>query len=269
MILQETVAVIRKRYKTHTEDLTIAEVRIGLFLTAVKLSDGTVGLASTLMPADSEIHCKKSKRDYGDFSPLNMEGKTVMQLLEFPAKNSIIQTLQIACLNAVSTKFIENQTYKIRPNTDPLDLIDLSCRKTITIVGAFQSYIDKISQTENNLNVLEINEDALSDSDKKFFVPAADYAKILPISDVVIITGLTLVNNTLDRLLAEIKPRTQVIVTGPSSSFIPDVLFTNKVNIIGAVRITKPEVALKAVSQAAAGYHLFNSCAEKICILNE
>ncbi|MBK7711175.1 MAG: hypothetical protein IPJ37_09670 [Bacteroidales bacterium] len=44
-------------------------------------------------------------------------------------------------------------------------------------------------------------------------------------------------------------------------------MFENKVNIIGAVRITKPEVLFNIVSEGGTGYHLFEYCAQKICIL--
>jgi uncharacterized protein (DUF4213/DUF364 family) len=269
MVLQETINLLKNKYKNDIETLTILDVRIGLFMTAVQLSDGTVGISSSLMPEDSQTHCKKSNRDFGDFTPLQIIGKKVIDLLEFPNKNSIIQSLKIAVLNAISSKFLENSNYKILHNADIIDLIDLNSKKTITIVGAFQSYIDKIAVTDNTLYVLELNEDALIGSDKKFFVPASEYSKILPVSDIVIITGLTLVNDTLDDLLKTTRPDAQVIVTGPSSSFIPDVLFANNVNIIGAVRTLNPELMLKVVGEAGAGYHTFKYCAEKICIVNE
>lgn len=269
MILQETTHLLKNKYKDYLETLSISEVRIGLFMTAIQLSDGNAGVSSVVLPQESDIHRKKFNRDFGDFSPLNIVGKNVLQLIEFPTKNSIIQSLKIAALNAISSKFLDHTEYKILDNTDPIDLIDLNSKKIITIVGAFQSYIDKISNTNNQLFVLELEENALVGNDKKFYIPANEYKKVLPISDIVIITGLTLVNNTFDNLLKSIKPETQIIVTGPSSSFIPDVLFANNVNIIGAVKITNPELMLNVVSQAGAGYHLFEYCAEKICIVHE
>ena len=54
---------------------------------------------------------------------------------------------------------------------DPIQLIDLNSRKTITVVGAFHSYIRKISETGNKLYVLEMNEEALGQEYKKFYVP--------------------------------------------------------------------------------------------------
>ncbi len=151
----------------------------------------------------------------------------------------------------------------------PIQLLDLSYGKTITIVGAFQSYIRKISETKNKLNVLELNENALTSDQRKFFVPAGEYNKVIPSSDIVIITGQTLVNRTIDELLAAVSPGTEVIVTGPSSGLLPDILFENKVTIIGTSRIIRPEILFDIVSEGGTGYHLFEYCAQKICILKE
>jgi uncharacterized protein (DUF4213/DUF364 family) len=137
------------------------------------------------------------------------------------------------------------------------------------MVGAFQSYMRKIAGTNNKLYVLEMNEKALATDQKKFYVPASEYDKILPDSDVVIITGQTLVNRTIDDLLSAISPGTQVIVTGPSGNILPDILFANKVSIIGAIRITDPDILFDIVSEGGTGFHLFEYCARKICILKD
>ena len=269
MILEKTIQILNSRYAKHMEGLHIAQARIGIYLTALQLSDGSTGVASTLRPGNTEIHCKKENRDFGDFSPNKITGKKVTRLLEAPRKNALTDTLKVAALNALSSKIIENSTYPVLRNTDPLDLIDLNTPKTITIVGAFQSYIRRIAKTNNRLFVLEFNPGALEKNDHQFFVPATDFEKVLPVSDTVIITGLTLVNGTIDNLLQSVKPGTQVIVTGPSGSIIPDVLFENHVQIIGAVKTTDPELLLKVVSEGGTGYHLFHYCAEKICIVHE
>lgn len=267
MILQETIHLLKSRYKDYIDTLTISEVRIGLFMTAVKLSDNSYGVSSTL--PNIEMNCRKKDRDFGGFTPNKITGLKVIDLLEISKNSGIIETLKVAVLNAISSKLLENSSYKILRNVDPIDLIDLNSGKTITIVGAFQSYIQKIARTNSKLFVLELNEEALNIEDKKYFVPAKDYSKVLPISDIVIITGLTLVNDTIDDLLKTIKPDTQIIVTGPSSSIIPNVLFDNNVKIIGAVRIINPELTLKVISEGGTAYHLFEYCAEKICIVNE
>jgi uncharacterized protein (DUF4213/DUF364 family) len=267
MILEETYTLLKTKYQDQIENLTLSDVRIGILLSAVLLSDGSCGVSSTVI--DTHSHCNKKSRDFGAFSPLNIKGQNVMALFEADKKSSLTDTLKIAVLNAISSKLLSTSGYNIIENSDPIDLIDLSRNKTITVVGGFQTYIQKISETNNKLYVLELNENALSEEQKQFYLPANQYTNILPVSDIVIITGLTLVNNTIDGLLSSISPKTQVLVTGPSSSIIPDVLFKNKVNIIGATRITDPDLLFSVVGEAGAGFHLFKYCAQKISILNE
>ncbi|RPH30043.1 MAG: hypothetical protein EHM93_16385 [Bacteroidales bacterium] len=267
MILEETYSFLREKYKDLFENLTISDVRLGIHLTAVKLSDESYGAASTL--SYNQLHCCKENRDFGDFTPNRIKGQRVFDLFSSTKKTDVIDTLKMAVINAISSRILQSNNYKIIENADPIDLLDLSSNKTITIVGAFPSYIRKIEVTQNNLYVLELNENAFIDGQKKYYVPASEYSRIIPISDIVIITGLTLVNNTIDGLLSSISPTTKTIVTGPSSSIIPDILFKNKVNMIGATRITDPELLFTVASEAGAGYHLFKYGAQKICILNE
>jgi uncharacterized protein len=267
MIIEQTYRLLKTRYQNIIDDLTISDIRIGLLLTAVRLSDNSCGVASTL--SDVPLHCTKRERDFGDFTALKIKGKKLSGLFETAKESNIVLTLKIAVLNAISSKILSSGNYRIVEDCDPVDLLDLGAQKNITIVGAFHSYIDKISATKNRLSVLEQDEHALSAGQKKFYVPAHDYKTLLPGSDIVIITGLTLVNNTIDNLLSAISENTLVVVTGPSSSIIPDVLFANKVNIIGATRITKPDILFDVVSEAGAGYHLFEYCARKICILRK
>jgi len=265
MIIEQTYNLLKSRYRNKFETLSISDVRIGIYLTAVRLSDGSTGASATL--TDDKPFCAKIKRDFGDFTPLKIRGQSVMALLESRKESNTILSLKMAVLNAISSEYILSGNYKIIADKDPFELLDINSRKTITVVGAFHSYIRKISETSNKLFVLEMNEHALPQEYKQFFVPASDFKKILPVSDVVIITGQTLVNRTIDELLETITAGTQVIVTGPSSGILPDILFANKVTIIGAVKITNPDILFEIVSEGGTGFHLFEYCAQKICIL--
>jgi uncharacterized protein len=266
MIIEETYNLLKAKFNNKLECLTLKEVRIGLFFTAVRLSDNSYGASATL--TDDNPHCIKSNRDFGDFTPTKIREQKVCDLFETSKESNTILTLKIAVLNAISSRIISSGNYKVVENCDPINLLDLSGRKTITIVGAFHSYIQKICETNNKLYVLELNENSLTPEQKKFYIPANEYKKVIPDSDIVIITGLTLVNKTIDGLLSAVDNQTQVIVTGPSGSIIPDILFANRVNIIGATRITEPEILFDIVSEGGTGYHLFEYCAQKICIVN-
>ena len=171
MIIEQTYRFLKSRYKNKIENLTISDVRIGLFLTAVRLSDDSYGIASTL--AESHPDCTKGKRDFSDFTPLKIKGQKVCSLFETYKESDTIFTLKTAVLNAISSKMISSGNYKVFENCDPIDLIDLNSQKTITIVGAFHSYIGKIAETENRLFVLEINENALPVGGRRWIAPGA------------------------------------------------------------------------------------------------
>ncbi|HLP72877.1 MAG TPA: DUF364 domain-containing protein [Bacteroidales bacterium] len=265
MILDRTYELLRTTYRKDLESLAIADVRVGLFMTAVQLSDGSFGIASSL--EDQHPFCSKEDRDFGEFTPLKIKGRKIMDLFNDGKDSNLHSSLKTASLNAFSSKIISSGKYRVIPNCDPIQLLNLTGNMTITIVGAFQSYIRKIAQTGSRLNVLELNEKALQPEQRKFYVPAEKYREVIPESDVLIITGQTLVNNTIDALLSPVKKGTKVIVTGPSGSILPDILFEHGVSMTGASKITNPELAFEIISQGGLGYHLFEYCAQKICIL--
>lgn len=267
MIIEQTYNLLKSRYIEHYKNLVIADCRIGVNLTAVRLSDNSMGTATTM--SNEGPFCAKQNRDFGDLTPLNIRGQKVPDIIETQKPSGIISSLKAAVLNAICSKIIASGRYNIVENCDPVDLMEFTPDAAVTVVGAFPTYIRKISQICEKLFVLEINENALADEHKKLFVPAGEYKRVIPVSDIVIITGQTLVNNTIDLLLPEVKPGARVVVTGPSSNILPDILFENNVNIIGAFRITEPEILLDVVSEGGMSYHLFKYCAQKICILKD
>ncbi|HNQ69276.1 MAG TPA: DUF364 domain-containing protein [Bacteroidales bacterium] len=252
--------------KRDLDSLYITKVLFGLRLTAVQLSDGSCGMASTI--DDSNPYPCKKGRDFGDFSPSKYSGQRVSDLFVTEKSSGLIESLKIAVLNAISSNLREKEAYNIIEDKDPIDLIDLNSEKKITIVGAFKSYIELIENTNSYLRVLELDRNAFMEKHVKYYVPAEKYPEIIPDSDIVIITGLTLVNNTIDKLLEFVKQGATVVVTGPSANIVPEILFQNKVNIIGATIITDYEMLFKLVSEAGAAYHTFKYCAKKICIIN-
>lgn len=267
MIIERTYELLSTKYGIDFTNLYIGDVRVGQFLSAVKLSDGSIGTASSL--EDDHPFCAKADRDFGEFTPFKIKGRSIKQLFDINKNSKLILSLRIASLNAVSAGIISSGHYNVVENSDPVDLLNLGAGKVITVVGAFHSYLRKISQTGNKLRVLEFNENAFQPEHKKFFVPAAEYKKTISESDIVIITGQTLVNNTIDDLLACVKKDSTVVVTGPSGSMLPDALFEKGVSMIGATRLTDPDLVFEVVGQAGMAYHMFGYCARKICIMKE
>lgn len=265
MIIRETIDLLYERIGNKLNSVRVSDVRIGMFLTAVELSDGSAGAAATQC-ADHPF-CRKTERDFGPLTPSKIKGTAVTDIMYSEKNSGLISSLRMAVMNALSSTLLTDASYRIHRNSDPLEFLDLNEKMTVTIVGAFQSYIRKISAAGSRLNVLEMNREALNEEQRKYFVPADDYATVIPESDIVIITGQTLVNDTIDNLLNSVADGTRVIVTGPSGSIIPDILFRNNVSIVGATRITDSRLMFDVVGEGGTGFHLFEYCAEKITLL--
>ncbi|MEZ4908297.1 MAG: DUF364 domain-containing protein [Saprospiraceae bacterium] len=268
MFIDKVYNYIQEKYNAEFGELVITEVRIGVFLAAVRLSNDLVGVASVIN--NDEIHqVEKKDRDFGQFSPLHIIGYKVSDLFEFSKNTALTQILKIAVLNVYFNGILNSGEYNYIKKTDPIDIIELNDYNNIVMVGAFNSYIRKISESGCNLRVLELDENAFMPHHKKFYVPADQYKNILPEADLIIVTGLTLVNNTFDDLLKYIPKESMSVVIGPSASMVPDIFFRNDINMIGGTLITDVDKLFQLVSQGAAGYHLFEYCAEKITLINE
>ncbi len=267
-MIYQTLDILKEKYQVDIQNISIEQVRIGVFETVIKLSNDSYGLATTL--AGPHDHCYKIKRDSRPFSTGYIIGKNLYDLFYNANSSSIVDTLRIAALNALSGNLINESNYKVEYNCDPFSLLDLSGIKNISIVGAFKSYINKLAETSHQWHVIELNKEAIEEKYQNHFIHADQANEVLQASDIIIITGFTLVNNTFRELKQSFPDQCQVVLVGPSSSFIPDILFKNKVNLVGAIRITDPGKVMQLVSEGASGFHFFkHSCAEKLCLINE
>jgi uncharacterized protein len=84
---------------------------------------------------------------------------------------------------------------------------------------------------------------------------------------VVLITGTTLPNDTLEDLLALCRPEARVVVVGPTVGLLPDALLQRGVDVLGGVRVTAPDAFLDVLAEGGSGYHFFGRSAEKVVLM--
>lgn len=100
----------------------------------------------------------------------------------------------------------------------------------------------------------------------KYFVPADRADTVVPYSDLLVITGVTILNDTLPGLLEMAKPGAEIAVTGPTAGMIPDVLFDMGVTIAGGILVTDADGLLDIIAEGGSGYHFFGKYAERTVI---
>jgi hypothetical protein len=133
----------------------------------------------------------------------------------------------------------------------PASWIDLNAEEVIAAHGAGQSvvlighfpFVERLQARVGKLTVLELNPQPGD-------VPVSMAADLLPTAKVVAITGMTLLNHTLDGLLQLCAPDALVILLGPSVPLDP-LFFENGVDILCGSIVTSIDPVLAAVRQGA------------------
>ncbi len=121
-------------------------------------------------------------------------------------------------------------------------ILEKGAGKYVSIIGHFP-FLPKVREKAKELWVIEKNprEGDLQESEADRFIP---------LSDVVAITGTSLTNHTLPRLLELCNPRAFVIMLGDSVPLSP-VLFAYGVHALSGTRVVDADLALRCVSQGA------------------
>lgn len=204
------------------------DIRVGLKYTGVEI-DGKIGLAYTFP------EYAKTPKDVG-----NLIGKNVTKLAH--SWNLTEASIGVAGINAL----IKPKDYKEIEISNYILKIAQKYNR-IGIVGLFWPLIKKFS-AENEVFIFEKRE-YLSTLEKLTGVnilPDSSEEEIIPMCDLVIISGSTFVNKTIERLLELSNGYTMII--GPTTILSP-VLFDYNADALAGVIITKPEKALEIVSQ--------------------
>jgi uncharacterized protein (DUF4213/DUF364 family) len=133
----------------------------------------------------------------------------------------------------------------------PASWVDLNAENVIASHGAGQPvalighfpFIDRLQTKVGQLTVLELDPQPGD-------LAATAAVEVIPRSRVVAITGMTLLNNTLDRLLDLCSPDALVILLGPSVPLAP-ILFERGADILCGSIVRDVNAVLSAVRQGA------------------
>ncbi len=112
--------------------------------------------------------------------------------------------------------------------------------RSVVMVGHFP-FVDELRPQVGSLAVLE-------ERPRPGDLPAGAAADVLPEAEVVVITGMAFVNQTLEGLLRLCSPRAHVILAGPSTPLSPVVFDYGVHELCGAI-VRDVEAVLRAVAE--------------------
>jgi uncharacterized protein (DUF4213/DUF364 family) len=268
-ILGETIRTIGKILGPELEEITIDRAVVGLFFTGVKLSTGAAGTSATPIKSIPEAVCCPSSAMAMPF-PGKSRGRRAADLArEALSGHGIRRAVGIATVNALADCCWQRRPHpdiELSHGIDAFDATDIRHGDKVVVVGAFVPFLKELKRRGQAFLVLEQDPATLKADELPFFRPAEQAAEILPDADVALITGATLVNNTLEELLALTRPDARVTVVGPTVGMLPDAFLTRGADVLGCVRITEPDAFLDLLAEGGSGYHFFGRTAQKLVL---
>jgi uncharacterized protein (DUF4213/DUF364 family) len=268
-ILRDTAHEIRDILGETLETLTLERIVIGLFFTGVKLSGGAGGLCFTPIKAVPEAVCCPSSARAMPASG-KLRGRKAMEFVdEMLSGNPLKKTMGIAVLNALSVMCWKERppvAYSIKTGVDATDEVTIPDDDYVVVVGAIIPVLRAMKQRNKPFGILELDPLTLKADEMKYYIPPILAPEKIPRAGVLIITGTTLINDTLEELLRMRKPDARVIVMGPTASMLPGAFFRRGCSLLGGVIVTEPDRVLDVIAEGGSGYHFFERGAERVVI---
>lgn len=207
-ILDETISLIDSIIGYELDELTVERAVIGIFFTGVKLNNGSGGICfSPIKDIPEAVCCPSSARLMPQSGKLS--GKSALELVDGIYSDSPLKkALGIATINALSStcwKKLKNKDYKINIGKDPVDSIYIPDDAVVGVVGALVPYIKTLKKRGKPFYIFELDPTTLKPDEMKYYVPINNAKEKFKEADILIVTGTTLINDTLDDILLSTK----------------------------------------------------------------
>lgn len=228
----------------HLEHRVIVEVRVGLLYAAARLSGGATGLAHVV---GQRAGVCRPLRGAGALA-----GRPARQLAGWVCSTETVAAgVGLAVLNAAAARVIRHPE-----EGDIRDALSIRAGDRVAMVGHFAPLLPWLREAGAHVDILELEPVPGTR-------PAEDADAVLPHCDIALITATTLINHTLDGLLALVASAREVILLGPSTPMAPDVFAGTPVTMLAGVDVVDAETMLKVVSEGGSTRE-FGSAVRKV-----
>lgn len=231
----------------HAGGETVTDVRIGLGYTAVRLADGRVGAAYTFR--------KEEGSGCTIFAALRpLAGRPAADLVRlFDSIDRISSAVALATANALCN----TQDGKLLKG-DILDHLQITGEDRVAMIGHFMPLVPAIKRQAAELLIFDENADPAAGE-----LPPAAIGDLLPNCTVALVTGTSIINDTVDGILSYADNCREVVVLGASTPLILDAFAGTPVTLLSGIHVADPDAFLQIVSEGG-GMRIFKKCIQKV-----
>jgi hypothetical protein len=227
------VARLMRCLESPARAAVVADVRLGLGYTAVRLRDGRTGLAFTFRDGASG-GCSV----FVGLRPLAGRGASdVLALLG--SSDPLEAGVGLACANALANTAAPD----LQPG-DVLDRLALGPEDDVGMVGRFGPLVGPVRRRARSLTIFERVAEPAGE-----LRPTAEAVVVLPTCSVALLTATSILNGTVDGLLEAASGCREVVLLGASTPLVAEAFAGRRVTWLSGVVVTDAEGVLRVVSE--------------------
>lgn len=219
---------------------SIRKVVVGGRFCAVVLDDGWAGAVNICPDVCGEPSVTMSD---GLLPPGTSAADALANLVR-PARSA----MGLATANALANRPIHllGTSCEQRSGGDLLDVLELNPDDHVGMVGCFSPMLDRIRRRVGRLSIFERPPRL-----RPGLYPEQRAYEMLPTCSVALITATTIVNGTVDGLLAASAGCREVVLLGPSTPLVAELFVSapRRATLLAGVLITKPDELLDIVAR--------------------
>ena len=223
---------------------------------AIALEGGATGISYVLL-ADEKMEA------YTALLPQDFVGKDPRGFaLEFGKDDPIREMISLAAINAICQHVMRVTHFAVDSATDSLGLLSVSAGDRVGMVGLFFPLMKTIKAAGAELVVIEKKEVLIQ---KYPDLPITLDPRKLDTCNKILCTSTTVLNNSLDEILANCPPDAMVSIIGPTAGYFPDPLFARGVHVVGGRVVKNGPLFLQLLAEKKR----WGEATQKICFRKE
>ncbi|MFA5528755.1 MAG: DUF364 domain-containing protein [Peptostreptococcales bacterium] len=208
--------------RPYLENRTITDAVIGLSLIGIELDNGNVGL-SYMLREDLPSGCSTFGFAQELIGMKALDGAILVK----EGKNDAEKGVGLAILNAASRqqKLIDIENHELFFGIDflPSDIVGM--------IGLIAPVAERLAKKVKKLIIFD---KAISDKDDNSnqVYKMEEQSKLLPECDIVLLSGTTVINNTIDGLLKMCSHAREIVMVGSSTPMYPEAFKNTGVTVL-------------------------------------
>lgn len=208
--------------RPHLIGRTVQDAVIGLSLIGIKLDDGNVGLSYMLR---DELPPGCSSFPYGQ----ELIGKPAIEVAEWVVSG--VEESQRGIGMAVITAMTQSLPLVDADDPDHPFGIDVLPTDTVGMIGYIRPIATEFEKKAKKLIIFDKGV-SLRGDDKEEVCDMEDQPKFLPTCDIVILSGTTMINGTIDHLLELCQNARAIVMVGASTPMVREAFSDTNVTVL-------------------------------------